>query len=218
MLAVCRRGELVERLRACEPAEDRHDRRVQRKAEARSGRVALDPEMSPRNGPADDAVLRPVAPGDLVREEHAACERCGQAIGETEVGVGFRECGRDAPEPRREHHGPRDVPASAQDDVRPAASEDAEAREWSANGLDQRPYESEPEPAREARDRERVELESGLRNQPRLDAVGRPGERHPGPLVAQRFRDGERRANVPCGSSRCDQAHELRRLVHSRRC
>ena len=174
--------------------------------------------MRLRNGPSDDPVLPSVAARDLVGEEHATGEGSGQAIRKTEMSIGFREGRRNAPEPRRQHHRARDVAASAEDDIRPAAPEDAQARKRGADGLDEGSQEVEPEPAREPRDRERVELEPGFRNQLRLDAVGRPGEGHLDSLIAKRFRDRESRPNVPCGSARCDQAHELRRLVHSRRC
>ena len=63
-------------------------------------------------------------------------------------------------------------------------------------------------------DRERVELVTRLRNQPRLDAVGRPGERHRHAAGAQRLRDCERRPDVTAGSPGRDHAHELRRRAH----
>ena len=134
------------------------------------------------------------------------------------MGVRLRERRRYASDPCREHHRPCDVPSAAENDVRLPTPEDAEACKRRVHGLYECTDEPDPEPAREPRDREGVELEAGLRNQPRLDAVGRPGEGHRYPAVAQRFRDGERRPNVPCGSAGCDQTHELRRLVHSRRC
>ena len=110
--------------------------------------------------------------------------------------------------------GPGDVAPAPEDDVGGAAGEDAEARERCLGGQREGTEELDSDPARETRHGKRVELEPGFRNQPRLDAVGRPGEGHRHSAFAQRFRDGESRTNVACGPAGRDQAHELGRLAH----
>ena len=122
---------------------------------------------------------------------------------------------RDAAEPRREHHRPGDVAAAAEHDVGPPAREDAQAGETGAAAA--RPSaRDEPRPgaAREARDAERVERVAALRNEPRLDAIRRPGERHFHPARAQRFRDRERRRDVSHRPPGRDQTPELLLLCH----
>ena len=210
--------EFVQRLRPCQPSEERDDRPVERKPEVRPALLSGHTEMRFRDRATDHPVLRAVPAGDLVGEEHPARERRRQAVREPEVRIRLGERRRNPTHPRRQHHWSGDVPATAEDDVRPAPPEDASAGERRPYRLEKGANESEAEPPRKPRDGKRVELESGLRNQPRLDAVGRPGERHRHPAVAQRLGDGERRSNVACGSARRDQAHELRRLAHSRRC
>ena len=159
-----------------------------------------------------------VPAGHVVCEEHAARERCREPVRETEVRVGLRQGRGDALDASRHDHGAGYIAATAEDDVGRAAAEDAQAGEGSAHCTPDRAREVEPELAGEARDGERVELEAGLRNQTRLDAVWRPGERHRYSAFAERFRDGESRPNVACGPAGRDQAHELGRLAHSRRC
>ena len=73
-------------------------------------------------------------------------------------------------------------------------------------------------PAWEARDRERVELETRLRHQPRLDAVGPAGERHRHAARAKCLPYCECGTDVTGGSPGRDHSRELRRLSHSPRC
>ena len=63
-------------------------------------------------------------------------------------------------------------------------------------------------------DAERIEGVAAFRNEPRLDAIRRPGERHFHPACAQRFRYCERRGDVTDRSAGCDQAPELLLLCH----
>ncbi len=79
------------------------------------------------------------------------------------------------------------------------------------------------EPARStassgAADAKRVELEARLRNEPRFDAIRRPGERHVHAALRQRFRDCDRRQHVSCRPPGCDQAPTLPLCCHDERC
>ncbi len=62
--------------------------------------------------------------------------------------------------------------------------------------------------------REGVERVAALRNEPRLDAIRRPGERHRHAAVAQRLRHRERRGDVPHRPAGRDQAPQLSVLFH----
>ena len=80
----------------------------------------------------------------------------------------------------------------------------------------ERPRELEPRSAREAGDRERVELVARLRNEPRLDALRRPGERHRRAARGERVRDRERGQHVPRRPAGRDQAPQLVALRSTR--
>ena len=211
-------GELVQRLRAGEPAEHREHGTVRREPEARAALVSRRLRDARRGRSPDDAILATVAPGDRVGEEDAPSEGRGEPVREAEVRVRLGQRGGDPAQARGQHHRACDVAAPAEDDVRPPAREDPAARERRPHRLGERAHQPEAESAREARDREGVELEARLRNEPRLDAVGRPGERHRHSALAQRFGDGERGPNVPGCPARRDHAPKIRRPFHSRRC
>ena len=115
----------------------------------------------------------------------------------------------DPAQPRGEHHRPGDVAAAAEDDVRLAALEDPQAGDRCGRREHKRAQLRCTEPAREAGDRELVERVPVLRNEPSLDAIRRPGERHCHSPLAQRFRHGERRGEMPHRSARGDQAPKL---------
>ena len=83
--------------------------------------------MRLRDRTPDDANLRAAPAGNVVREEEPARERRGEPVRETEVRVRLGERGGDPAQPRGEHHRPRDEAAGAEDDLRPALGEDAEA-------------------------------------------------------------------------------------------
>ena len=120
----------------------------------------------------------PSRPGDRVGEEDAPRERRREPVREPEVGVRLRQRGRELPPPRRVDHRPGDVAAAAEDDVRPAPLQDRRAGARRAAGAQQRAEQRDRRPAREAGDLERVELVARLRDEPSLDAIRRPGERH----------------------------------------
>ena len=214
LLRVGRHRELVERGRTSEAAEDREDGLVAREAEASPALVSARSEMGLRYRPADDPVLRALPARNVVGEEHGLRERRAEAVGQPEVRVRLGQGGGYAAQASCEHHRPGNVAACAQNDVGVATTQDPEARERRPYRTHHGSHEAEPEPAREAGDVERVELEARLRNQPRLDEASRPGERHRYPPLAQRLGDCERRPNVPGGAACRDQARELRRLAH----
>ena len=207
-------GELVQRLRAGETAEHREHRTIEREPEELAPLPLGGAEMRGRYRPADHLVLAAVAPRDRIREEDPSRERRGEPIREPEVRVGLGQRGRYPAQPRGEHHRPRHVAAASEHHVRPSLREDPTARERRPHSLRQRTNEPDTKTPWEARDGERVELEAGLRNEPRLDAVGRPGERHSHSALAKRFRDCERGSNVTGCPSRRDHAPKLRRPVH----
>ena len=92
--------------------------------------------------------------------------------------------------------------------------EDRAARERRAAGAAERAYELRRRLPRQAADPERVELVAGLRNEPRLDAIRRPGERHVHAALRQRFRDRERRQHVSGRPPGRDHAPKLRLRCH----
>ncbi len=128
--------------------------------------------------------------------------------------VGLRQHRGNPPQPRGEHHRPGDVAAAAEHDVGPAPVEDAQARERRGGSERDGAEERETWAAREARHRERVERVAALRNEPRLDAIRRPGERHLHPARAQGLRHGERRGEMPDRPARRYQAPKLSALLH----
>ena len=169
-------------------------------------------------GSPDDAHLPSRPSGDLVREEQPLRERRGEPVREAEVGVRLGHRRRDAAKPCRDDHRPRDVAACSENDVGPASAQDREAMGGRRRRLPGGPHLGGARSAREARDRERVERETRLRHQPRLDAVGRAGERHRHSAREQSLPDCECRTNVTGGSPGRDHARELGRRAHSPRC
>ncbi len=100
------------------------------------------------------------------------------------MGVRLGQSGGYPTQTRGEHHRPGDVPAAAENDVGLPPRQDPQAGERRARREEECPEEPDPDPPRESRDGERVELEARFRNQLRLDAVGRPGEGHRHPALA----------------------------------
>ena len=143
-------------------------------------------------------------------------ERRREPVREPEVRVGLGQRRRDPPPPRREHHRPGDVAAAAEHDVGPAPREDPRA---GARARDRRAASARASasagPPREARDAEGVELVARLRNEPRLDAIRRPGERHLHAARAQRLRDCERRQRRARPSRRPRSGTAARRSLHA---
>ena len=128
--------------------------------------------------------------------------------------VRLGERARDPPQPRGEHHRPRDEAAGAEHRVGPAATEDAETRRWRRERPSRGTDELGPRSSRQPRDGEGVELVTALRNEPRLDAIRRPGERHQPAPASQRFRDGECRRDVSDRPSGRDQEAQLPLVRH----
>ncbi len=151
-------------------------------------------------------------------EEDSLCERRSEPVREPEMRVGLGERARDPAQPCSEHHRPRDEAACTEDGVRPAATEDAEARERRRDGLACRTHEPDSRPPRQSGDGERVELVTELRNEPRLDAIRRPGERHEPAAAPERFGDGQCRRDVSDRPSRRDQEPQLPLVRHYARC
>ena len=170
--------------------------------------------MRRRDRAADDAVLRPAPSVDRVREEDATRQRRREAVREPELCVSLGERGRDPTQTCREHHRPGDVPPASQHDVGSPPRQDPPAGDRRADRLPRGANETEADPPREARDGERVELEARLRNELRLDAAARPGERHRHSACAQRLGDCERGPDVPRGPARRDHAPKPSRRVH----
>ena len=115
----------------------------------------------------------------------------------------------DPAQPGCEHHRPCHVATPAQDDVRPAAREDPPAGERRRDRLPERANQREARTPWEPRDVERVEREAGPGDEPSLDAIRRPGERHGHASIPERLRHRERRPDVTGGPARGDQAREL---------
>ena len=91
--------------------------------------------------------------------------------------------------------------------MRRQATGDAAARQKGAK-------EPQAGTAREACDPEGVERVAVLRNEPSLDPIRRPGERHFHSARAQGFGHCERRGDVPHRSAARDQAPQLSVFHH----
>ena len=172
---------------------------------------------APRNRTAGHDVLRALPAGDVIRQEDPAANGAASLFRKRAVRPP-RSMLSECPEGEPPTPSARRRSAGPQHDVRTASRQNSAAGERGLRCLRQRAHEVEPDSPRDPGDRERVELEAGLRNQLRLDAAARPGERHLHPALAQRFADRERWSDVPRCSARCDQTHELGRRFHSRRC
>jgi hypothetical protein len=116
------------------------------------------------------------------------------------VCVGLGERRGDAEEPGREHHWACDIPAASENDIRSSPSENPRAGHRSLYREAEGSNQAKAGPPREAFDMELVELEAGLRDQPALNSLC-ACERHPDAAGDQRFRDGDRRQDVPGCSS-----------------
>ena len=115
-------------------------------------------------------------------------------------------------------HRPGDVASAAEHDVGLPLAQDPPATSRRTHRSPERASLRKTRPARQPRDLESVELEARFRNEPRLDAIRRPGERHVDVALHERLRDCERRQHVAGGSPGCDQALELLLLHHVLRC
>ncbi len=208
--------QLVEALCAGARAEDAENLAVRRKAEPCP---RLRPWHRPRtrgDRPPDDQVLGRPVPVELIGEEDSLGERRGEPVGETEMRVRLRQRRREPHRRSGDNHRPGDEAARAEDDVGPPPLQDPAAFANGAARANDRAHELEARAARQRRDPERVELEPGLGNEARLNAIRRPGERHGGSAVAKRLADCDRRKHVSGCSSCCDQAPGRSLLGHGR--
>ncbi len=166
---------------ACAPARPPKNARTAPSAgrpKRSARRLTISAEVRARNRAPHDAVLRTLAAGNRIREEDPTCKGSGEPVGEAEMGVGLGQRGRYPAQPRGEHHRSGDVASRSEHHVRPSSGEDAGARERRTHRTDERTQEADSGTSRETGDREGVELVARFRNQPRLDAIWRPGERH----------------------------------------
>ena len=159
-----------------------------------------------RYRPADHLVLRPASPCNRVGQKHAPRKRRRDPVRESEVGIRLGQRGRDPPLPRGVDHRAGDVPAATEDDVGLPRGQDPAARPRRTAREQDRAQLRHPRPPRQAADPERVEFESRLGNEARLDPVRRAGEAHAHAAGAERLRDGERRHHVAGRPAGCDHA------------
>ena len=209
--------QVVEEPRAERPAEDQYDARVRGEPEPAACLLAGHRPRGGRDRAADRTVLLPV-PADRQREKDAFHERRGEPICQAEMRIRLGERARDSLDAGGQRHRPRHVAAGAEHGVGPAPPEDAAAGSRSGERLPHCPHELEVGPPRQPRDRERVELVAALRNEPRFDAIRRPGERHQSAPPPQRLRDRERRRDVSHRPAGRDQEPQLPLVRHYGRC
>ena len=132
--------------------------------------------------------------------------------------VGFHQRGRKPPAGGREHHRSAHVPTAAEYDVWLSPAENPVAGRRCSKRAQRRTGLRHSRPAGQAAHAEGVEVETGLRDEPRFDAIRRPGERHACSAAAQRLRDRERGQHVAgCPPGR-DQERWLSLLRHRPRC
>jgi hypothetical protein len=122
------------------------------------------------------------------------------------VRVGLRQGRRRPHYSGAQDHGPADVAARPEDDVRSPAAQDPDAGGRGERGTSEGPREPPADLPGEALDAEGVELEPLLGGQSGLDRVRTPCERDRRAARAERFCDCERRQDVPGGSAGGDQA------------
>ena len=201
--------EVVQAPRPRECAEERDHRPVGRQPEAAASLRRRDASVLGGDGASRDAVLPVPSARQVVGQEDAPCERRRQPVGEAEVRVGLGQRRRDLAPPRGVDHRPRHIATAAEDDVRTAALQDRGTGTGRAPGTEQGAQERDGRTAGEAGDLERVELVARLGDEPSLDAIRRPGERHRGAAGAQCCCDRQRREHVPGCSAGGDQAPKL---------
>ncbi len=132
--------------------------------------------------------------------------------------VRLRDRSGDSPPRGREHHRAADEAARAEHDVGLASREDPVARGGRGERVQERVRLRQPGPPGQPAHAKGVELEAGLRNEPRLGALWRPGERHSRAAVAQRLPDRERGQHVAGCSPGRYQARWRVVLRHRPRC
>jgi hypothetical protein len=209
-------GSLVQSPGPLASADDEDDRPLMRQPEARTRLLAVDHASARGNRTADDAILVALEPVDREREEHAFREGRRETVREAKIRVRLGQSGADPQYPRREDDRSRDVSARTEDDVRPPAAEDPDARDRGPARERERTNERWAGATRKPAHAERVERVTRLRDELGLDAVRRAGERDADAAPAEGVGDRERRQDVTGGSPGRDQARErsLRRRRH----
>ena len=130
--------------------------------------------------------------------------------------VGLGQRGRHALAAGGDQHRPRHVAAGSENDVRLAPLQDSPAGERRPPREESGAKLRQPRPPGQPRHTERVELVARVRNEPRFDAIRRPGERHGCSAGAQGLRHGERGQDVTRGPPGRDQAAKLAVGSHRR--
>ena len=200
-----RGGRPVQRGRAQAAAEDEHDPAVAGKVELAPALLRRRVEHRPGYRPARELVAGRAEVADREREEHPARERRGHPVGEAEVRVHLHQRRRDAHAGCRGQHRPGHVAAPAEHDVGPDAAEDARARGRGEGGQAEPAHQAERRPPREPGHVIGVERIAGGGDEPGLDPLGRAGEHDVGASSRELCGDRQRRHDVACGSSGCDQ-------------
>ena len=131
--------------------------------------------------------------GDRRREKNPLREGSRKPVCEPKVRIRLEQRGRRPLERGCKHHRAGDVTARSEDDVRPAPPQDPQARGRGTRRGRQRSHERDAGVPGQPGAAECVELVAGLRNEPRLDAIRRPGEGPPDAATLQLLGDGERR-------------------------
>ena len=156
--------------------------------------------------------------GEGVRKKNTFRKRQREPVREPEVRVGFGERGRDAHRGGGDHDRPGDEAARSEDDVGAAPAQDRSADGRRGARQHERAQQSGRRLPRDAFDAEGVELVARVRNEPSLDAIRRPGERHEHVSLRQRFRHRERGQDVPRRPAGRDHAPKLPSRCHVPRC
>ncbi len=156
--------------------------------------------------------------GEREGEEHAVGERRREPVGQPEMRVGLGDRARDPAQARREDHRAGDVAACSEHGLRPSPVENPQAGSRGGECPSGGAHERRTGPAREPRDREGVELVPELRNEPRFDAIRRPGEGHQSSPPPQRLRHGQRRRDVSDRPAGRYQEPQLPLVRHYARC
>ena len=134
------------------------------------------------------------------------------------MGVRLRERRGDPPTRGGKHHRSRHVAASAEHDVGPSPREDTVASRRRGKRVQSRAGLREPRLPRQPAHAKSVELVAAFRNEPRLGATRRPGERHPCSARDECLRHCERGQDVSGRPPGCYQARWRFVLRHCPRC
>ena len=204
-------GREIQALGALAAPEDEDDRPVGGERKQLAGRCPLRRLRASGNGPANDAVLGLGEALDRIGKENTPREGRGHPVREAEMGVGLGQRGRNPAQPGGEDHRPGYVAASAEHDIRPAASQDLSSRGNGERRRPERARELRAEAPRETLHAEDVQLETRLADEARV-SVGRDDDLRS--ARPERFGDRECRQDVSCCSACGDQALRRWRRRH----